>query len=89
MAEEYFFINLKQDVERHATDLDSLSKRIDVLQADLEVVIKFSNPNVIEQGRHYAANEAAQSSYAGRPWVDPTFLKKCRDFVARYEAKMW
>jgi len=68
---------------------EDLSKRIDVLQADLEIVIRFSTPNVVEHARHYAANEDAQSSYAGRPLVDPVFLQKCRDFVARHEGKKW
>jgi hypothetical protein len=82
--------NCFQRAKCHDAFMDEdLSKRIDVLQADLEIVIRFSTPNVVEHARHYVANEDAQSSFAGRPLVDPVFLEKCRDFVARHEGKKW
>ena len=45
MTEEDF-TNLKYDVDRHEGDLDTLSKHIDKLQADLEGIIAFTNNNI-------------------------------------------
>ena len=50
MTEEDF-TNLKYDVDRHKGDLDKLSKRIDKLQADLEVIIAFTNNTIANLAR--------------------------------------
>ena len=54
MTEEDF-TNLKYDVDRHEGDLDTLSKRIDKLQADLEVIIAFTNNNIANLARQKAS----------------------------------
>jgi hypothetical protein len=62
--------------------LDRLLERIEQLQEDLRIVIRFSHPNIVEQA-HVEANITAASPWAPHA-LDPAFQEKCRKFVERY-----
>lgn len=81
------FINLEHTVGRHDDELDQLLKRIEALEEDLKLVIRFCKPNAVAQAR-ICAMESQQSAYANPPPGDPVFQEKCRKFAAKYSSEL-
>jgi len=64
--------------------IDAYKKRIKTLEEDLRIVIRFSNVDVVEQARLYAANAGVQSKWANPPPDDLAFRERCREFAERH-----
>jgi hypothetical protein len=71
-------------VDRHDGELDLLLKRIEELEDDLRVVIRFAKPNAVAQAAQYARQKGSQSSWANPPADDAAFQDQCRRFKEKY-----
>jgi len=84
MAEdENELINLRHDLDNHEAELDRLSKRIEQLQEDLKIVVRFALGNIVDQAAS-EANKSNPSEYSGARIPDPNLQEKYRKFVERY-----
>ena len=77
------FINLQHQVERHEAEFNALTERIAKLEADLEVILRFTD--VVQQVRlEVGIAEAPKSEWSGAQPVDPALLEKYEAFLNRH-----
>jgi hypothetical protein len=76
------FKNLEHTVRRHDGELDVMLKRIEELENDLRLVVRF-NPILLEQVRH-SIGRSPQSRWANPPADYKAFREQCGKFFEKY-----
>ena|ERR1700746_996909 len=83
-------VNLLTDLERlggleaNVRKLLDLEKRVQELEQDLKIVIRFCKPNAVAQARQYANQRGSQSAWANVPADDSAFREICDKFREKY-----
>jgi hypothetical protein len=78
MAKDYL-INLRNDVDDHALELNKMSRRLEEMEEDLRFVIRF-----VEEARQYAENEGTQSPWANSLPDHSAARENCLRFAKKY-----
>jgi hypothetical protein len=80
------FKNLEHAVGRHDGELDTLLTRIQELEEDLRIVIKFCGTNIVELARQNAQGGITQSHWTNPPPYTPAFREQCSRFFEKYRS---
>jgi hypothetical protein len=74
-------------LERKDKALGLYKEQLDALKEDLEVVIAFSGPDIVNMARQKAEAGQVMSNLAnpGKIHSDTDFREKCRRFAERYK----